>query len=371
MKLINYKISKFRIINLIGLMIVLLVGCSEDDQFSKWETRTFQKTRVTESSMLEVLIANASDSDEQHVTAIALNQGADPSGHFQIMSVKVGNREVDLNDIVIPPSGKLKVTLGYAPLNMITSVADYGNWETGQAPRWVPGQSENASNKSEAIHRAVLQLSYDYPNDGLLFIQIVGLATPGPNGETDAGGGAGECYPGGGVACYSGGFAIDIPSLYSTGPKDLELTGAIKFQIQGGNVTLDMNNFPPVLMYLRSEEIPQLPSGVTATLIISGSPDELASGTFDGSRLELSDVSFRARVVLGEVIQENVTPGMSAMVDFTISGLEMTTISQLENGKITLHMETTLPDSPSNNPLFDEFLSSAQIIVIMNGQLAL
>ena len=184
-------------------------------------------------------------------------------------------------------------------------------------------------------------------------------------------GGTGVCNPGNGTACYSGGFSINIPTLYSTGPKNLELTGAIPIDISGSMASLRMDDFPPVLMYLRSEEIPELPPGVTATLVISGSPDETATGTFDGSRLELQDVALRIRVVLGEVKPENVTPGMAAMVDFVISALEITTIAPLENGNITLHIETTLAQSPSGNPLFDQFLSGAKIIVVMDGTLAL
>ena len=128
------------LLSLIACLSLLFAGCSDDGQFSKWETRTFPKTMITESSVMEIPIVNGSDTDEQHVRAIGLNQGADAAGHFQIISVKVDNHEVNLNDIVIPPAGRLIITIGYAPLNMTTSVADYGGWETGYKPRWIPGQ---------------------------------------------------------------------------------------------------------------------------------------------------------------------------------------------------------------------------------------
>ncbi len=132
-----------------------------------------------------------------------------------------------------------------------------------------------------------------------------------------------------------------------------------------------MDDFPPVLMYLRSTEIRELPPGVTASLIISGKPGETAEGTFDGARMTLRGVDFRVRVVLGELKTEEVTPGLVAIVDFTIEDLELTTTEPMASGNITMHIETSLGDKPSGNVLFDQFLSGAKIIAIMKGQLSM
>ena len=131
-----------------------------------------------------------------------------------------------------------------------------------------------------------------------------------------------------------------------------------------------MDDFPYVIMYLRSEEIPQLPSGVSATLILSGALGYEAEGTFDGSRLELSGVAFRIRVALGEIPVEQIVQGISAMVDFEITDLEIETISPLSQGEITLYLETTIHQNPSGNELFDQFLSGTDVIAFMEGELA-
>ena len=132
-----------------------------------------------------------------------------------------------------------------------------------------------------------------------------------------------------------------------------------------------MDDFPFAVMYLRSEEIPQLPSGVTATLVLSGAPGYEATGTFDGLRLNLEGAVFRVRVALGELAVDQVRQGISALVDFELTDLEITTINPLTQGEITLRMETTLPNNPSGNELFDQFLSGATVIGIMQGELAL
>jgi hypothetical protein len=81
---------------------------------------------------------------------------------------------------------------------------------------------------------------YRYPRDGIFYLQLVGEAEAGPNGEEEAGGAFATCTPGNGIACYTGGFALDLPDLAPGGPKPLEITGPIKFSIDGGSVTLRM-----------------------------------------------------------------------------------------------------------------------------------
>ena len=317
-------------------------------------------------------MGNNDTSEEQHVRAIGFDKGSNSVGHFRLDSVQVGNSSVGTQDIVIPPGSTLVVNVTYAPLNMDTTFANYGGWETGRPTRFIPHKpgEEPQEETGEAIHRSILQASYDYPKGGILQIELVGYAVPGPNGEVEAGGMPGECTPGNGIACYAGGFSIDIPQLYAGGPKDLELTGDIKFTMSGGEISMRMDDFPPAIMILRSTEIPELPSGVTGALIISGAPGVTASGTFDGSRITLSDVAFRIRFVLGEVTADDITPGMASMIDFVIPDLEITTTEPLSQGNITLHLETTLSDAPSGNDLFDQFLSNADVVVVMKGQLS-
>ncbi len=353
----------------------LIAACS-GDQFVGWQQEVFDETPVTESTTKEIIIGNAEEFEEQHLRGINFDRGSNAAGHFRIESLKVGSAPVGMTDVIIPPGSALVVKILYEPLNLETTVADYGGWVTGREERWIPKPKEELEQEQDrafepAIHRSLLQAVYDKPREGILIIELVGTSVPGPNGEVEAGGAAGVCIPGDGIACYTGGFAMDIPQLSAGGPKDLELTGPIPFSVVGGSASLRMDDVPPVLMYLRSAEIPELPPGISASLIISGVPGEVAEGTFDGSRLTLRGVDFRVRVVLGELQPEEVTPGLVAIVDFTIEDLELTTTEPLSGGAITLHIETTLGDAPSGNALFDQFLSGAKVIVIMRGQLAL
>ena len=353
---------------------IFLISCT-GDQFVGWQQEFFDETPISQISSKEIVIGNSDEMREQHIRGINFDKGSNSAGHFRIDSVTVGNQIASLTDVIIPPGSALKIKISYAPLNLETTVASYGGWETGREERWIPKPQEEIEEGKKktlepAVHRAILQAVYDKPDEGIVLVELVGTAVPGPNGEVEAGGAGGTCTPGDGIACYTGGFAMDIPQLLGGGPQDLNLSGPIRLSIAGGQASHRMDDFPPVLMYLRSSEIPELPSGITASLIISGAPGEVAEGTFDGSRLTLRGVDFRVRVVLGELAPEEVTPGLVAIVDFKIEDLELKTSEPLSGGNITLRIETTLPDAPSGNALFDQFLSNAKIIVIMKGQLA-
>lgn len=356
------------------LITIFMVSCS-GNSFSGYQQEFFDETQITGQTTREIIIGNADDMEEQHLRGINFDKGSNAAGHFRIDSIKVGQKVVGMTDVIIPPQSALVVTVSYIPLNLETTVADYGGWETGIDDRWIPRPLDELEDEEpespHAIHRSLLQAVYDKPREGIVYVELVGEAVPGPDGEIVAGGPGGPCEPGDGVACYTGGFAMDIPSLFSGGPQDLVLGGPIRFGISGGQATMRMDDFPPVLMYLRSTEIPELPQGVSASLIISGVPGEIAEGSFDGARLSLSGVDFRVRVVLGELAAEEVTPGLVAIVDFTIDDLELTTTEPLSGGAITMRIETTLGDQPSGNALFDQFLSGAKIIAIMQGNLAL
>lgn len=355
-------------------LLHLAVSSCSGDQFAAWQQETFEVTAVTESTQKIIYIKNTSADKEQHVRSIAFDKGSNADGNFTLNSVKTGDQTVGKKDIVVPPGSSLALIVTYSPVNLETTYANYGGWETGKPKPWLPGPAEDVSNneeEEEAIHRALLLASYDYPKDGLVQIELVGIAVPGPEGEISTGGDTpGECSPGGGTACYTGGFAVDIPELYSTGPKELELTGSVKFNISGGEISLRMDDFPPAFIVLGSDEVPKLPSGVTITLIISGSSGATATGTFDGSRITLNEVSFRVRIALSERTAEEITAGgLAYEVDFDISNLEITTTEPLAQSMITMHLETTLPDKPSGNDLFDQYLSGANVILIMQGEL--
>ena len=162
-------LMKFKIYTFL-FCLIFSIGCSENAPYSMWETKTFPKTQITDNTMLSIKLVNPSETDEQHVTAIGFNQGGNV-GHFQLSKVLVGNREESTTDIVIPPSGELILMVNYSPLNLETTVANYGEWETGTEARWIPTTDESASRtrKNDVIHRSIIELAYDYPEPGLVF----------------------------------------------------------------------------------------------------------------------------------------------------------------------------------------------------------
>lgn len=356
-----------------ALLLLSIASCTGPGQFSEMRTEAFSTTRISENANLAVRVANPSTVDEQHLLAVGFDAASNSEGHFRIDSILVGDQPVAAQDIVIPPGSVLKLNLTYSPLSLETTLANYGEWVTGVPERFepIPVGEEAESEMHEAIHRSLLHFVYDAPREGILYVQLVGRARPGPEGEVAVSGPGGECIPGDGVACYRGGFAIDIPKLLPGGPKDLIMTGPVRLGLADGAANVRMDDFPPVIMYLRSTEISQLPSGVTATMVISGAPGKVAEGTFDGSRLELKGVAFRIRVALGELEPEQISPGLSAIVDFVIDGLTITTLEPLSRGEIALRLETTLSKAPTGNALFDQFLGGAKVIVFMRGELAL
>lgn len=369
-------VKRFQAIGAFFILVVAalcLAGCQGGDQFVGWQTEEFGAVGVTESVTKEFILGNQESDQEQHLRGLAFDRGSNAAGHFRLDGIRVGDRPVEGSDIIVPPGSALTVTVTYAPTNLEPSAANYGGWATGEEERWIPKHPDEVGEEEEgAIYqRAIVLGVYDHPKEGIFYVQLVGEAVPGPDGEEESGAGSATCTPGGGVACYTGGFAIDIPQLAPGGPKPLEITGPVRMGISGGAATMVMDDFPYVIFHLRSEEIPQLPSGVSATLVLSGVPGVEASGTFDGARLTLEGVAFRVRVALGDLSAEQIQQGMSALVDFELTDLTITTTSPLTDGEITLHMETTIPNNPSGNELFDQFLSGAQVVAYMEGELAL
>lgn len=359
---------------LLLVFLFLLASCAgSGDSFTDWRTEEFGTAAITESRTKTFLLGNSSGDKEQHLLGVAFDRGTNAAGHFRLERVMVGNQQVDPTDVVVPPGSTVSLTVTYAPVNLEPTAADWGGWVTGAERRWIPVAPEDAkkSVEEEIVHRAIIEAVYDHPTEGIFYLQVVGEAKPGPHGETEAGGAFASCEPGGGVACYTGGFALDIPQLAPGGPKLLEMSGPIRFGISGGAATLAMDDFPLILSTLRSEEVPQLPSGVSATLVISGAQGKEATGMFDGARLTLTGAVFRIRVALGELTVDQLRGGFSAIVDFELPDLEITTIKPLNQGAITMHLETSIPQNPSGNELFDQFLSGAKVVAIMEGELAL
>lgn len=391
---------------LIGLGL-LASSCSEGPSaFVDARREVFKTTKLTQKTTRTITLTNTNSESIQHVLAIGFGAGANKVGNFKIDKVDVDGVVQGMTDISIAPNANLHLTITYEPLDLKTTDADWGGWVTGNpVPRdaeRIPANSNTSKNKSaipakaavgskaadgdapaeeakafEPVpHRTYLLIEYDYPNEGYLQMELVGFAAPGPNGEVSvAGGGAGggECTPGGNVACYTGGFAIDLPGLMQGGAQDLQLTSPVKFQMDGSSVKLEMNTFPNVLLVLKGNGPGEPLEGkpvASISIVISGATDAVGTGTFDGRDLELTGVGFRIRVVLGEITEKDITPGLAAAVDFNIKDLAMTTVEPFDNGFITLSVETKFSSAPSGNPLFDQFLGNQDVMLVMKGEIA-
>ncbi|MFH1652785.1 MAG: hypothetical protein ABIE74_01895 [Pseudomonadota bacterium] len=361
---------------LTSLVLLISASCSSSSQFSGWQDVVFDATPVGQAAKQTFTVGEIDPSTERHILGIDFDKSSNSAGHFRLENVMVGNKLVNKRDIVIPPGSALSMTVTYSPLDLLTTKASYGGWTTGREERWEPVNPDELEQKQKkdelsAIHRSLVYTLYDVKGEGILTVQLIGKAIPGLNGEVSIPRAGGPCTPGGGTACYTGGFAVDLPELAPGGPKDMELVGPIRFAISGNDVEMRGDDFAPALMHLSSADNPQLPGGLVLTLIVSGAEGKVFKGTFDGARLTLKDVVFRVRVVLDTLKAEDLQTGVAASVDFEVPNLEIKTTEPLTQGNITLHMETTLPPSPSGNPIFDQFLSNAKIILIMKGELAM
>lgn len=379
----------------ICLIVPVLAGCSAKMLFSSWNRETFPTTRVSQSSTKTLQVLNESPTEIQHVMSMAYYTNSNKEGHFQITDIRVGTEPAGQKDIFIPPLGVLNIGITYAPLNLETSEAEYAGWITTSEDRAEPVTIEkeepveamkemigtkalgDAKEYEPAIHRSVLMIAYDGPEEGYVSFELVGTAIPGPNGEETAipvGQGAGECDVGGNRACFIGTFSIDLPGLMSGGALEVPMNGPLPLTIDGGAAELDMNEFPPIIIPLKGNGPGEALEGKpvdAVTIIISGTPDTVTKGSFDGANLILSDVSFRVRVDLGELTYDDITPGLATAVDFNIPGLEITTDQPFDGANISFGVETTLSSNPSGNGLFDSFLANAKVVVKFMGKLEL
>lgn len=361
--------------------IVLLGICflglaCQTANFSDWRVETFDETPITQSQTKTLAFRNDSGGAVQKLVGIGFDGSGDGRQNFRIDKISVGDKQVAQNDIIVPPGSSLNLQIVYEPKNLETTKANFGGWVTGEETRFVPykpGENPKMPERPKAIHRAVLLAVYETPQSGMTQIELVGKAVAGPNGETslpEEGGGA--CVPGGGTLCFAGNFSMDIPKLFTQGPMEDKLASPIRFTLQGSSASLNMGDVPPLLIVLKGngpgEPLEGQPVSA-ASIIIKGVSGQIAQGTFDGGRIELTDLSFRIQVVVGEITQEEIA-GINPIVDFTLDKLTLTTEEPLTDGNITLKVDTTLVQKPSGNPIFDEFLGGAKVILRLKGKLA-
>lgn len=363
------------------LLISVLLGsflatCSPAN-FSQWRQETFESTPITTSQSKTFSLQNENEQSVQKLSGVGFDGTGDGHQHFRIDKVMVGARLVGQKDIIVPPGSRLNIQVTYEPRNLETTRADFGGWVTGEPEKFVPYNPDDPPPPPEtdkAVHRVVLLASYEEPKSGLTMVELVGEAVPGPNGEVSLPEeGISICETEEGTACFAGNFSMDIPDLFTTGPVEDELAGPIRFAISGGAASLRMEDMPPILIILKGngpgEPLEGQPVSAVS-IIIKGVGGVTAEGSFDGSRLELTGLSFRIQVVVGEITQEDIS-GLNPIVDFTLEDLVLTTEEPFIDGQITLKIDTTLSPSPSGNLIFDEFLGNKQIIVRFLGQLSL
>ncbi|MBI2974342.1 MAG: hypothetical protein HYY43_01965 [Deltaproteobacteria bacterium] len=374
------------------------------DQFASYKREYLGKAQIGSSVTKQITLQNPSLSKVQHISGLNFDTGTNSSGNFRIDKVEVGGvaQNPKTKDISIPAGSILQIYITYEPLSLDTTIANYGGWATGQEARWSPKKPpekdknetdavkamtvliskdapientpiEEDSEEDAATHRAIIAAVYDYPQAGTVQIEVVGEAIAGPEGEISATGGGGECPDAADTLCYTGGFAIELPDIMATGPKELKMTGPAVFKLVGSTVTTDMSTFPAELLVLKGngpgEPLEGKPINAVS-IVLSGAEGVTATGTFDGSRLEINGIAFRIRVVLGEITEADINPGLQAAVDFAIKDLTLETTKPFTNGSITLKIDTTLSKEPSGNAMFDQFLGNARVVVTMDGTLA-
>lgn len=359
------------------LALCFLASACAPANFTSWRVENFEETPITMSETKTISLRNENESDVQKLLGVGFDGSGDGHQHFRIDKVSVGDRTVGQKDIVLPPGSSLNIQITYEPRSLETTKADFGAWVTGESERFVPykpGEEPSPPEEEKAIHRVVLLTVYEQPQSGIAQVELVGEAVPGPNGEVSLPeAGTEECESGEGRACFVGNFSMDIPDLFTQGPIEGALVGPIRFSIEGGSASLAMENLPPILIVLKGngpgEPLEGQPIS-SASIIIKGVEGITAQGSFDGSRMELMALSFRVQVVVGEITPEEIA-SVNPIVDFTLDDLPLTTEEPLTDGHISLMIDTTLPENPSGNPIFDEFLGGKQIVVRFKGNLNL
>lgn len=377
----------FRFIGWLELALAL-AACSQRLPFSEYQRTEFAQTAVTQSTTRVIRLENPSSIQPQHVRSIAFDAGGNPGGNFQLSKVVVGGRAVAPRDIIVPANGVLELHLLYAPRSLETTQATFGGVESGAPPRIAPqapaeksvragqaaafGMQRLLGGKAAAVplalHRGLLVMTYDQPNEGLLQLELVGTAALGPNGEV-AISGAGECVVDGSTACFSGVLRITMPGVVDTA-QETELSGKWALQIDAGTVRADMARFPVALFVISGDQLPSSLPVAALSIAISGDDKTVAEGTFDGQSLQIERAAFRARIYTQAETVESIAD-KAALIDFVIPDITITTASPLDGNQIMLAVDTTLGPNPTGVPLGDQALGGKQIKVEIAGTLAL
>lgn len=366
----------FRLLTILSLLAAAACNTAPS-QFSSWQFQEFDVVPITGSQTKTISLRNENTVEDQKLLGVGFDGSAKGGGNFHIDKVSVGDRIIGLKNIIVPPGSSLNIQVTYRPRSLETTRADFGGWSTGRPERFVPhkpGEEPPLPDTSKAVHRAVLLAVYDIPKPGLTQIELVGEAVVGPQGEISLPeAGTGPCEAGGGVACFTGDFSIDIPKFFTEGGRAFPLSGPIRFGIADGRAVLRMDDLPPILFPLKGngpgEPLEGQPVSAV-TIIIKGISGSEAAGIFDGSRIELQNVGVRVQVVVGEIDPKDIAT-LSPLVDFNLEKLLLTTEEPFTDGNLTMKIDTTLSQNPSGNPIFDQFLGGAKIIVRFRGQLSL
>lgn len=234
-----------------------------------------------------------------------------------------------------------------------------------------PAVSETTPAVPLAVHRALVVLTYDHPQEGVLQIELVGESMPGPKGEIAfAGGGddgeAGACVAGGSTACFAGSLGIALPGIVDD-PVTTELVGPWALTIDGTAVEADMGAFPLALFVIKGDALSGLPISAVS-LAVTGVDEVTATGEFDGTTLTLADADFRVRLYLSEITTAQVATA-NPDADFVVPDLQFSTSEPWADGIIVLQAETTLSDKPSGSELIDGFLAGIQLRIELRGTL--
>ncbi|MBU4484628.1 hypothetical protein KKA47_04315 [bacterium] len=340
--------------NILSLFFVLtlLAGCSGLDQFTDYQRVEFDTIAVGESVSQTIEIVNNGNND-QHILGINFDPGSNDSGHFTMSSITVAGEPVEYSDLIVPAGESIYLTVKYAPQEFEETSASYGGWKTGT-------DTDVEDEEDSMIQRAIIILVYDEPRPGVLQVEVFGKALPGEIVPE----------PNEGVAKFSGEYIIDVPDLLPQ-PMALTSTGDFPISIEGEKATINMNDLPH-LYIVKEEDWPDDPlPGMIFSIVISGVEGVTATGTFDGSKMEIPGLSFRVRGVPGKVTPDQITPGLQAVVDIKVENISLITTSEYTDGQISMQLKGRLPEKPSEHEVFNNFLGNREVIIDMSGTLSM
>lgn len=357
--------------------ILGLAGCTQPTVFSEYRQELFPQTAINAATEKVVRITNPHADQVQKIGAIDFDGGGNQGGHFEVVHVVVAGKVVPKRDLIVPAGATVEVHVAYHPQKLETTQAAYAGWVTGEPVREVPLKPGEKRPKKDpvATHRGMLIVTYHYPEEGVIQIELIGTSVAGKDGEAEASGGAGgDCLAEGTTACFKGDFTITIAGLMKGEPVAWPISGPVPIEIEAGTARMVMDKFPHVLIVLKGngpgEPLEGQPISALS-IVVSGAKGVTAVGLFDGSSISLDGVGFRIRIIPGEIRAEDITPSMAAMGDFEIKDISLTTSQPYTAGEIAFTLETQLSEKPSGNEIIDGFLAGAQVNVEMKGTLGL